>query len=419
MSIAGPRGEDREGIRKLPAVSISAGALYDPDVFVQGVPHGVLARLREDDPMHWHRSGLGAGRYVVTSYRYVRQLNRDWERFSSSQLAVAGGEGSHRRSGPVTLLEADPPTHTVLRRLVSQSFTPRAASRLEETARIIAADLVDRFVADGGGDAAEALAAQLPLHVTGEMLGIPYADRADLLRWTSTTIGALDPELCPSPEHGRRAMQQFVTYGQEHIRRRRADPSDDIFSALIHAELDGATLSDEDLIGWWQLLVTGSTETTRNLLSGGLMLLLDHPDQGSALAADPLLIDAAVEEMLRMVTPVMHHQRRVTTTVAHESGATLEPGQIVDLWMIAANRDHDMFLNADTFDMTRPVNDHLSFGSGGPHFCLGASLARREAHAFFEALAPHIERLERSGPAAHLRSTHFNSLKHLPVVSRR
>jgi cytochrome P450 len=149
------------------------------------------------------------------------------------------------------------------------------------------------------------------------------------------------------------------------------------------------------------------------------MLLLDHPDQASALAADPLLIDTAIEEMLRMVTPVMHHQRRVTTTVVHESGAILEPGQIVDLWMIAANRDHDVFVHADTFDITRPANDHLSFGSGGPHFCLGASLARREAHVFFEALAPHIERLERAGPAAHLRSTHFNSLKHLPVAIRR
>ena len=400
-------------------MSISASPLYDPDVFVEGVPHGILARLREDDPMHWHGTSLGAGRYVVTSHQYVRQLNRDWEHFSSSQLAVAGGEGQHRRSGPVTLLESDPPAHTRLRRLVSQRFTPRATTRLAETARTIAAGLVERFVANGGGDAADGLAAQLPLHVTGEMLGIPYADRADILRWTSTTIGALDPELCPSQEHGRRAMQQFIEYGREHIRRLRADPGDDPLSELIVADLDGATLNDEDLIGWWQLLVTGSTETTRNLLSNGLMLLLDHPDQGSALAADPSLIDTAIEEMLRMVTPVMHHQRRVTTTVVHDSGAVLEPGQIVDLWMIAANRDHDVFINADRFDIERSPNDHLSFGSGGPHFCLGASLARQEAHAFFEALAPHLERLERAGPAAHLRSTHFNSLKHLPVACRR
>ena len=400
-------------------MSISARPLYDPEVFIEGVPHELLARLREGDPMHWHGDGMGAGRYVVTSHQYVRQLNRDWERFSSSQLAVAGGEGQHRRSGPVTLLECDPPAHTVLRRLVSSYFTPRAASTLEDTARTIAADLVDRFVADGGGDAAERLAAQLPLHVTGEMLRIPIADRADLLRWTSTTIGAMDPELCPSQQHAQRAMQQFVEYGRQHIRRRRADPGDDIFSALIHADVDGATLSDEDLVGWWQLLVTGSTETTRNLLSGGLKLLLDHPDQGSALAADPSLIDTAIEEMLRMVTPVMHHQRRVTMTVVHESGAVLEPGQIVDLWMIAANRDREVFVDADSFDITRAVNDHLSFGSGGPHFCLGASLARREAHAFFEALAPHLEQLERTGPAVQVRSTHFNSLKHLPVASRR
>jgi cholest-4-en-3-one 26-monooxygenase len=400
-------------------VSISASPLYDPGIFVEGVPHGLLARLRENAPVHWHADGVGAGRYVVTSHRFVRQLNRDWECFSSSQLAVAGGEGHHRRAGPVTLLESDPPEHTALRRLVSRGFTPRAASALEEVARPVAADLVDRFVAAGGGDAAEALAAQLPLHVTGEMLGIPYGDRADLLRWTSTTVGAMDPELCPSPEHARRAMQRFAEYGREHIRRRRANPGADVFSALVHAEFEGARLSDEALGGWWQLLVTGSTETTRNLLSGGLLLLLDHPDQASALAADPALIDSAIEEMLRMVTPVMHHQRRVTTSVVHESGVTFEPGQIVDLWMIAANRDHEVFDDADTFDITRSANDHLSFGSGGPHFCLGASLARQEARAFFEAVAPQVERLERTGPATRLRGTHFNSLKHLPVAIRR
>ncbi len=178
-------------------------------------------------------------------------------------------------------------------------------------------------------------------------------------------------------------------------------------------------LSDEDLGGWWKLLVTGSTETTRNLLSGGLDLLLDHPDQARQLATDPSLIDSAIEEMLRMVTPVMHHQRRVTCTVAHESGVTFEPGQIVDLWMIAANRDPEAFSDADVFDVTRSPNDHLSFGSGGPHYCLGASLARQEARAFFEAVIPRFEHWDRAGSPARLRGTHFNSLKHLPVTVRR
>ena len=402
-----------------PAVSIDASALDDPDVFVEGVPHELLAQLREHEPVHWSADGTGAGRYVVTSHRFVRELNRDWEHFSSAQLAVAGGEGHHRRAGPVTLLESDPPEHTALRRLVSRGFTPRAVSALDVVARDVAADLVERFVAARGGDAADALAAQLPLHVTGEMLGIPYDDRADLLRWTSTTVGALDRELCPQPQDAKHAMQRFAEYGREHIRGRRADPGDDVFSALVHAEHEDMPLADDDLGGWWQLLVTGSTETTRNLLSGGLLLLLDHPDQASALAADPALIDSAIEEMLRMVTPVMHHQRRVTTTVAHGSGVTFEPGQIVDLWMIAANRDRDVFERADAFDITRSPNDHLSFGSGGPHFCLGASLARQEARAFFEALAPYLEQFERTGPAARLRSTHFNSLKHLPIAVRR
>ncbi|MFA5884693.1 MAG: cytochrome P450 [Acidimicrobiia bacterium] len=399
-------------------MSIDAGALYDPEVFVRGVPHDLLAELRAHDPVHWHGDGPGSGRYVVTSHRFVRQLNRDWERFSSARLTVAGGEGAHRRTGPVTLLESDPPEHTAMRRLVSRGFTPRAVGALEATARSVAHDLVEQFVAAGGGDAAEALAAQLPLQVTGEMIGIPPDDRADILRWTSTTIGAGDPEVCAEPALAARALHAYLAYGQQHIRRRRAEPGDDVFSALVRSEIDGTTLTDEELGGWWQLLVTGSTETTRNLLSSGLMLLLDHPDQAALLAADPDLVDTAIEEMLRFVTPVMHHQRRVTERVHHESGTVFEPGDVVDLWMSAANRDPAVFADPDHFDVTRAENDHLSFGSGGPHFCLGASLARQEARAFFDALLPHLDRMQRSGPEARLRSTHFNSLKHLPVAVR-
>jgi cholest-4-en-3-one 26-monooxygenase len=209
-----------------------------------------------------------------------------------------------------------------------------------------------------------------------------------------------------------------MAYGRRHIDRRRAQPGEDVFSALVHAEYDGAALTDDELLGWWQLLVTGSTETTRNLLSSGLLLLLEHRDQAWALTTDPALLDAAIDEMLRVITPVLHHQRRVTTRVEHESGVTFHPGQIVDLWMVAANRDPEVFDDPNTFDITRPDNDHLSFGSGGPHFCLGANLARQEARAFFTALLPYLDRIERAGPVARLRSSHFNSLKHLPVVVR-
>ncbi|MCY3889831.1 MAG: cytochrome P450 [bacterium] len=395
---------------------IDAAPLDNPDTFVAGLPLELLAQLREEDPVHWLPHRRGGGRYVVTSYRCVRDFNRDWRQFSSSQLAVSGGEGEHRGQGAITLLEFDPPDHTALRLLVNRGFTPRAIRQLEDSAHRIAGELVDKFIAEGGGDAAELLAAQLPLQVTGEMLGIPVSDRADILAWTNTTIGAFDQEMCPSMDDARAAMANFAEYGQAHIARRKAEPGDDVFSSLVHAEYEGRRLTDEELGGWWQLLVTGSTETTRNLLSSGLMLLLDHPDQAAALAADESLLDGAIDEMLRLVTPVMHHHRRVTTPMEHESGASFEPGQIVDLWMTSANRDPEMFDNPDVFDIRRDASDHLSLGSGGPHYCLGANLAKTEARAYFSALVPHLERMERTGPESRLRTTHFNSLKHLPVV---
>ena len=395
---------------------IDAAPLDNPDTFVAGLPLELLAQLREEDPVHWLSHPRGGGRYVVTSYQYVREFNRDWRQFSSSQLAVSGGKGEHRGQGAITLLEFDPPDHTALRLLVNRGFTPRAIRRLEDSAHRIAGELVEGFVAEGGGDAAELLAAQLPLQVTGEMLGIPVSDRDDILKWTNTTIGAFDPEMCPTMDDARAAMADFAAYGQTHIAHRKAEPGDDVFSSLVHAEHEGRRLTDEELGGWWQLLVTGSTETTRNLLSSGLMLLLDHPDQAAALAADETLLDRAIDEMLRVVTPVMHHQRRVTTPMEHESGVSFEPDQIVDLWMTAANRDPEVFDNPDVFDIGRDASGHLSLGSGGPHYCLGANLAKTEARACFSALAPHLERMERIGPESRLRTTHFNSLKHLPVA---
>ncbi|MDE0602879.1 MAG: cytochrome P450 [bacterium] len=395
---------------------IDAAPLDNPDTFVAGLPLELLAQLREEEPVHWLPHRRGGGRYVVTSYQYVREFNRDWRQFSSSQLAVSGGEGEHRGQGAITLLEFDPPDHTALRLLVNRGFTPRAIRRLEDSAHRIAGELVDKFITEGGGDAAELLAAQLPLQVTGEMLGIPMSDRNDILTWTNTAIGAFDPEMCPTMDDARAAMINFAEYGQTHIVRRKAEPGDDVFSSLVHAEYEGRRLTDEELGGWWQLLVTGSTETTRNLLSSGLMLLLDHPDQAAALAADESLLDGAIDEMLRVVTPVMHHQRRVTAPMEHESGVSFESGQIVDLWMTSANRDPEVFDNPDVFDIRRDASDHLSLGSGGPHYCLGANLAKTEARAYFSALVPHLGRMERTGPESRLRTTHFNSLKHLPVA---
>jgi len=284
----------------------------------------------------------------------------------------------------------------------------------EEVARVLAREIIDEFVESGGGDFVTDVAALFPLRLIGTMLGIEREDETDVIRRMNAIVLGSDPEYGVATTEEKFALAQEANdYYDRLIDEHRRSPRGDLVDTLLDSRSDGEPLTEDELRAWLGMFTAGGAETTRHLISQGLAALLEWPDerrkvvQGSDMAT-------AVEEMLRWVSPVMQHSRWPTVAV-EIAGHTIEEGQRTTLWMISGNRDSEEFDHADNFDVTRTLNRHDSLGAGGPHFCLGAGLARLEARVLFEELRPHLERLSSSGPAVRVQNTMFNGLKHLPI----
>jgi cholest-4-en-3-one 26-monooxygenase len=232
--------------------------------------------------------------------------------------------------------------------------------------------------------------------------------------WSNRLIGSDDPEYAVSREDAMEAAAEMFAYANDLAARKRADPGDDIVSALLAAEVDGERLSEVEFDLFFELLAIAGNETTRNLVSHGMLLLIEHPDQRDRLVRDPSLLPAAIEEMLRHASPVMYMRRTVTADTEF-FGHHLREGDKVALWYAAANRDPRVFSDPHRFDITRSPNEHVAFGGGGPHFCLGANLARLEARIMFEELLNRLPPMELAGPVQRLRSNFINGIKHMPV----
>jgi cholest-4-en-3-one 26-monooxygenase len=268
-------------------------------------------------------------------------------------------------------------------------------------------------VADRGAcDFVTDVACELPVIAICELLGVPVEDRAQILAWSNAMVGMDDPEY-GDPVAGQIAAMQLAMYANDLGERRRADPRDDVVSALVTAEVDGERLGPAEFNALVLVLAVAGNETTRNLISGGLLALFEHPEERARLQADPALVPSAVEEMLRWVTPVMHFRRTATRDV-DLGGERLRAGDKVVMFYVSANRDEAVFAAPDRFDVARTPNDHLAFGFG-PHYCLGAALAQLEARVLFEELLRRLPDIRPDGAAVRLRTTHFNALKHLPV----
>ncbi len=396
-------------------MTVPAIDLTDSATFVPSVPHRWFAELRRHGVV-WQPEPLGGpGYWAVTRYHDCVAVNRDFAEFSSARKAVFIWDFSPEdlTQQQLMMLNMDPPLHTRYRRLVNRGFTPRMVARLEERIHGTADEIIDTVIETGRADFVTDLVSQLPLIVIAELLGVPRTDRQLVFDWSNQMVGGEDPEFALTPERATQAALELYAYASELYRTKRGDPhGDDLMTAL--ATLQGEQLSDLELELFFLLLSVAGNETTRNLMAGGMQAFFDHPDQWQRLVADRSLLPTAVEEMLRWVTPVMNFRRQtVADTVIGDQ--PIPADQKVVFFHISANRDETVFQRPDTFDIGRDPNPHIAFGGGGPHFCLGANLARLEIRVMFEHLLDRMPELAPAGPAERLQSSFINGIKHLPV----
>ena len=391
--------------------------LSDSRSYVAGVPHAWLAHLRRHDPVHWQDEAGGPGFWAVTRYEDCVTVNRGYERFSSAAQGTMPFELAEEEVAQQSLmmLNMDPPLHTRYRRLVNKGFTPRMVRDLEDSIHGSTDAIIDDVIEQGEADFVTQISAELPLQVIAELLGVPQEDRHRMFDWSNRMVGNEDPEYQAQQEMALHAAMELYAYAAELFGRKRIDPHADLMSVLTTVEVDGEQLSDLELELFFLLLTVAGNETTRNLMSGAMHAFFQHPAQWELLRQDRSLLPGAVEEMLRFVTPVMNF-RRTAMIDLELSNTKIAPGDKIVFFHTSANRDEDVFTDPDAFDITRDPNPHIAFGGGGPHFCLGANLARMEIRVMFEHLLDRMPDIRQHGEVQRLQSPFINGVKHLPVA---
>lgn len=408
----------------------AAPDIADPQTFADAVPYAHFDRLRAagevvwvDEPLLVRHSSQGrtadrgSGYWAVLSHRAVVEASRTPAIFSSAAKGAFLPDPrtpADLRAARQLLINMDDPRHGRVRRLVGSSLTPRAVARLQDSILGYAADLAADFRRRGRVDGVRDVAVELPLLVLADLLGVPAADRELMFGWSNVLVGFDDPEYGGGDIEAYRAVfAEAARYVFGLARQRREEPTADLTSILANAEIDGERLSDAELVNFWLLLVVGGNETTRHLLAGSLLAFAEHPGRAAELAADPDLVEPAIEELLRWVSPTMQF-RRTATADTELAGQEIAAGDKVVLYYIAANRDPEVFDDPHTLRFDRPSNPHLAFGIG-PHFCLGANLARLELRALLTALASDLPSLRLAGAPVRLASNFVNGLKGLPL----
>jgi hypothetical protein len=396
-------------------------ALGSPEIWARRDRDGMFARLRTERPVSFHEEPefigfpKGPGFWSLVRYDDVIRASRDSECFIS-------GRGSNIGDLPIELLEffgsminMDAPRHTKLRKLVNRGFTPRMVAALEENVRTQARRIVARIAPAGECDFVQEIAAPLPLKIICDMMGIPEADNRRMFELSNTILGIGDPEYGSTMDVLMAAAVELSQYAQALGEERMASPGDDITSVLMQADVDGDRLTPAEFASFFILLVVAGNETTRNAISHGMKALTDFPAERSRWAADfEGIAPTAVEEIVRWATPVIHFRRTATRDVELH-GQTIRAGEKVVLWYTSANRDEAAFADPYRFDVTRAPNDHVGFGGGGAHFCLGANLARREIKAMFEELFRTVPDIRVVGEPDLLFSAFIHGIKRMRV----
>jgi cytochrome P450 len=401
--------------------------LANPDSYVERIPFEWFDELRREHPVSWHEEPApNHGFWAVMRYDDLTAIHMDWQTYSSETGAVGLEElDDEQLRVRKTILETDPPRHTQLRSICSKKFSGRGVAAYTDFIRDVARNVLDRALPKGEFDFVAEISRELPIRFLCTIFTVPQEDAPQLIRWGDRMLANQDPELADlvvdkEDTEKYRTLQfrspaalEVFEYAARQRDDRLQEPTDDVITALTVAQREG-TLDERELLNYFAILMIAGNETTRHTISSGMLALMQHPEQLQLLKDDPSLIPAATEELLRWATPVLHFRRTATRDVELR-GQKIRAGDKIVTWYISANRDESVFSDPYRFDVTRSPNDHVTFGPGGPHFCLGAHLARLETKILFQELLPRLASIELTGPVERIRSNFVNGIKRMPV----
>jgi cytochrome P450 len=402
--------------------------LSNLDLFDSGAPWTVFSDLRETQPLHWSDEiSPSHGFWSVTRYHDIVRVLRDPETFTSERFTNLEEVDAEQEEARRSLLETDGARHRALRRLLQGQFTPAAVAHYETFLRGLTATTLDNAFAKGEFDFVREVASDFPINVLAKLLDVPVEDNKQLIDWGNRMIGFDDPEhadvLISNPESEKYRLVPFrspaalevFAYGDSLAKERRGKKGTDLVSVLVNGDMsDGVALSERDFHTNFLLLVVAGNETTRHTISHTMINLIKNPGQLRKLQENPELIPWAVEEFLRFASPVYHFRRTATKDIEIH-GTKIKSGEKIVTWFASGNRDNKIFERANDFDVTRNPNEHMTFGRGGPHMCLGNALARIELRVMFEDLISRIDSMELTGPVDYLRSNFVHGIKRMPV----
>ena len=391
--------------------------IYDPEQYLDAPPYDKFAVLRAQAPVFRHDDPqVPEGHWALTRHEDVVFVSRNPEIFSSYEKTALASEFPREsiEQNRLLMLNQDPPLHTRTRSLVNRGFTPRLIGRLEERIQNVCDEVVAEAVAKGEGDFVTLCAAELPLIMIAELMGVPQEDRHKVFNWSNRMIGFDDPEFQTSPEDAQIAAMEMFVFANALAEEKRKNIQDDIISRLVTPDEQGNALNELEFDMFFILLAVAGNETTRNAISGGMLALIEHPEQWERLKADHALVPTLADEVVRWVTPVNQFRRTALEDV-NVGGVDIKKGEKVLIYYSSANRDDAIFENADSFDIGRNPNPQIGFGGGGPHFCLGRHLAKLELECMFRALAQQVLTVEQLAPVRRLRSNFINGIKEMQV----
>ena len=406
----------------------SAAALADPDTFIDGPPWELFAGLRGSDPVAWtHEEAPNHGFWSVTRHADIVAVSRDWETFTSSRGVSLEELDDDQLEHRTSMIDTDPPAHTAMRKILAGQFTPRVINGYETFLRGVVARTMDNALALGEFEFVEQVSSEIPVRVLARMLSVPDTDHAKLTSWGDRLVGTSDPEFADAL-HGSEESEQYrllpfrspaalevFEYGRALQAERRAQPTGDLISLMVEAEVDGEPLTQRALDSYFLLLSLAGQETTRQAITLGMHTLITNPSALAQLQERPeLLSGPALDELLRWGPPV-YHMRRTATRDARIGDTDVREGDKIALWYASGNRDEAAIPHADILDLGRESVDLLTFGKGGPHFCLGSFLAKMEYRVTMEELVARIDTAEFNGPVERLRSNFVNGVKRMPV----